>query len=513
MRKILFVGAIVFVSLFSYFFILKTDAIADYSFASDSNSVGFVPVDCWFSPDADWPVVDCYQMQVPEDHSKPDGRHITFPVIVFRSLTGTKGKAPLLHLGAGGPGAPMYLDYTYSVNELWRIHDDMSINVGRDLFIIDPRGTGLSRPLLSCGEFVDNELLRFELNLTLEETIRQNDKDYYKCIDEFLADGIDLSKYNSFSIAKDVEAMRLAANIDQWVLLGVSYGSTYAQTIAELFPESIEAMVLDSATFPRIKAHHDFIQRTTSPYRKLFDYCDNDPACTEPDKNMEQRIWAIVEELSEEPIFMLLENPYSEGVIPFNLNGDRLIGALFEGIYGVDIFSELPAIVSDLESRRQESIKPYVMSYVEYMLDRSWGDVSASAHYCYEDKPFIDFQQIEKLIEELPEGYIRDSARYFESWSKYCDRMKIDSKAPMLVPSESIQVPTLFLQGRFDGITPLSDVENNRSDFLNHRLLTFDLSHSILTGDACAEELAAIFIEKLNLESSDINCGDSIAVD
>jgi len=508
----LFLGAIAVVCFFGYFTLFKSDAVSEYQFVNDINNVGFISTDCWFTPGSDWPSVDCFRMQVPENHSKPDGRYITFPVIIFKSRTGSNGKAPLLHLGAGGPGAPMYLDYTYSVEELWRIHDDMSINIGRDLFVIDPRGTGLSEPLLSCGTFVDNELHRFELNLSLEENIARIDKDYFKCIDDFLAEGIDLTSYNSFSIARDIEALRLAANVDQWVLLGVSYGSTYAQTITEMFPGSVESMILDSATFPRIKAHHDFIRRTTRPYQKLFNYCDNDPACTEADKNMENRIWALVQKLSDEPIFMLLENPYSDGVIPFLLNGDRLIGAMFEGIYGVEIFSELPAIIADLEARRQDRIKPYVMSYVEYMLDRSWGDVSATSHYCYEDKPFIDFEQIESLIEELPEGYIRNSARYFESWSRYCDRMKIESAAPVLVPSEPFPVPTLFLHGRFDGVTPLSDVENNRSGFINHQLVTFDQSHSILTADDCAEQLAGLFIESHLLESSDITCGDSIRI-
>ncbi len=511
--KILFFIVTLFAALFfGYFYLIKSDAVAEYQFVNDTNNAGFVPADCWFSRGSDWPSVDCYRMQVPENHFKPNGRYITFPVIVFKSKSGSGDKTPLLHLGAGGPGAPMYLNYTYSVNELWRIHDDMSINIGRDLFIIDPRGTGLSEPLLSCGEFVDNELLRFELNISMKENIRQNDEDYFKCIDDFLAQGIDLSDYNSFSIARDIEAMRIAANVEQWVLLGVSYGSSYAQTIAELFPETVESLILDSATFPRIKVDHDFVQRTLRPYQKLFNYCDNDPACTKADKSIEKRIWTLVEKLSAEPIIMVLDNPYDDGVIPFVLNGDRLIAAFFEGIYGVGIFTELPAIVSDLEARQQDRIKPYVMSYIEYMLDRSWGDVSATSHYCYEDKPFIDFKKIDKLIDELPQGYIRSTARYYDSWTTYCERMKIDSKAPMLVPSKPVSMPTLFLQGRFDSVTPLSDVENNRSFFTNHHLLTFDKSHSILTADECAEQLAGVFIEEHHLEDHDITCGDSIRI-
>ncbi len=512
MKFLLFAGAIVCAYILIYSYFIKNSEVADYQFEVNSGSTRFISTDCWFTPGLEWPPVECFQMQVPENHAKLKGRYITFPVVVFRSKSGSNEKAPLLHLGAGGPGAPMYLDDTYSINELLRLHDDMSLNVGRDFFIIDPRGTGMSSPLLTCDEFVDNELLRFELNLSLEESNLLIDRDYFKCIDGFLEEGIELSNYNSFSIAMDIEAMRKAAKVGQWVLLGVSYGSSYAQTIAELFPESVEAMVLDSATFPRFKAHEDFVQRTTMPFRKLFNYCDNDPECTDPDKSMEKRIWSLVDKLSEQPVFMLLDNPYEEGVIPFSLNGIRLIGVLIEGIYGTEIFRELPAIVSDLEARRRERIKPYVMSYIEYMLDRSWGDVSASAHYCYEDKPFIDFQQINNLIEELPEGYIRNSARYFENWSNYCDRMRIDSAAPVLVPSKVIHIPTLFLQGRFDSITPLSVAEKNRSYFTNHNLITFDLSHSILTASECAERLAGAFIEKHQLDIDDISCDDSIGV-
>ncbi len=505
MKYTLFAGAIVCACFFTYFTI-KSNTAADYQLASISGPGGFIPTECWFTAGHNWPPSECFQMQVPENHEKLDGRYISFPVVVFRSKSQSRDKAPLLHLGAGGPGAPMYLDSTSTMNEFWRQLDDMSINIGRDLFLIDPRGTGLSSPLLSCGEFVDNELLRFDLNLSLQENMLLVDKDYLKCIDEFLAEGIDLSKYNSFSIAKDINAMRKAAKVDKWVLLGVSYGSTYALTITELFPETVESMILDSATFPSYKAHQDFVQRTTLPYRKLFNYCDSDPACIDPDTNMENRIWKLVDKLTEQPVFMVLNNPYNKGVISFSLNGNRLISALFEGLYSIELFQELPLVVSDLESRHQERIKPYVMNHIEYMLDRTWGDVSATAHYCFEDKPFIDFQQISNLIEELPEGYIRKSARYFGSWSKYCDRMGINSIAPVLVPSDLVGIPTLFLQGRFDSITPLQVVEKNRSNFTNHSLVTFELSHSILTADECAERLAATFIEKHQLDTDDITC-------
>lgn len=474
--------------------------------ADENNPVGFIPVDCWFSADSDWPAVECFQMQVPEDFSNPAGRLITFPVAVFRSSNGSPNKAPLLHLGAGGPGAPMYLDSTPVVNDIWRSHDEMSIDIGRDLFVIDPRGTGLSHPLLSCKRFVDNELLRFKYNLSLEDEVAEVDADYYYCIDEFLSKGIDLAAYNSFSIANDIETMRIAAKINQWVLLGVSYGSNYAQTIANEFPDSVESMVLDSATFPRIKMHHDYIARTTAPYQKLFNYCDSDPACNEADGNMEQRIWTLFDALSDEPIQISIDHPFEDRSIPIALTGGRFLAALFEGIYGVEIFKELPQIIGELEIRQYERLKPYVLAYSDFMLDQSYGDVSATAHYCFEDRPFIDYDLMAKLTDDLPAGYIQDIARLSLSWPKYCERMKIDTAAPAIVLSEPTDIPTLFLQGKYDTVTPLSDVESNRHFFRRHELITFDLSHSILSSSTCAEKIAGKFIENHYLTKNQRDC-------
>jgi len=107
---------------------------------------GFKPVDCWFILEPELPRTECYYMNVPEDHSQQANqtRVIEYPVVVFRSSDSLHNKAPVLHLGAGGPGAAMGLDSTDNVKGIWEYHNDMSTHQGRDLFVIDPRGTGLS---------------------------------------------------------------------------------------------------------------------------------------------------------------------------------------------------------------------------------------------------------------------------------------------------------------------------------------------------------------------------------
>lgn len=499
--------------IFSIFLCLllspQTDAGSTKGFfpvVSSEYERGARSVDCWFSVGNDWPQVECYRMQVLENQSKPDARIISFPVVVFRSESTSKKLAPVLHLGAGGPGAPMYLDDIGSVDYFWKTLSLISIDQGRDLLVIDPRGAGLSQPLLTCNQFVDSELIRFQSNLTLSEEIQSIDKDYDDCINEFIASGIDFSSYNSHSVANDVEAMRLAADIDKWVLIGVSYGATYAQAIADRYPESVESMILDSALILRVERNKTFLELTIAPYLKLFQYCDYDPDCKRPIKNIESRFWALHKMLNAKPI--LIQFKHSEGAerIPIMLNGERFLASVLHGIYGIEIYKDLPYIINELEHGLSDSLLPYLWRHVDYRLDRTYGDVSAVAHYCFEAKPFIDFEKIDTLIEELPEGYIQNTARLTWSWKDHCDSLHLKITALNPIPSNPITTPTLFLHGRFDTVTPLSSIVAGQAFFDNNQLLTFDLSHSILTSSPCAVEAVGRYIANPNSSEELLDC-------
>jgi len=272
----------IFIAVFLIFLCVITLASVNrttFQVVNENQAYGFEPVDCWFDVKAQWPRTECYYMHVPEDHTQQakNTNVIAFPVIVFRSNTksDTDTTTPVLHLGGGGPGAPMALNSNDSIEFILQVHDEMSIKQGRDLFVIDPRGTGLAKPLLTCDKFVEREEIRLNQNLSFLENSDLVEKDYHDCIEKFNAQGIELSNYNSLAIAKDIEMMRIAANVEQWVLIGVSYAATYAQIIASQYPNSIESMVLDSATFPNLKLHDNYFQKSMASYESLYYYCSS----------------------------------------------------------------------------------------------------------------------------------------------------------------------------------------------------------------------------------------------
>lgn len=479
---------------------LKWSYRSNFQVVTEDRPYGFEPVNCWFSPSSDWPISECYYMNVPEDHSTSGSKTISFPVVVFRSPSLITNKMPVLHLGAGGPGAPMYLDSTASIKNIWSNHDELSINQGRDLFIIDPRGTGLSKPLLMCDNFVSNQIERFKKNLSLGVLWKKINKDYFTCIERFKNQGIKLSTYNSLSIANDIEMMRKAARIDKWVLVGVSYAATYAQVIATKNPSSVESMILDSATFPSIKSHDSFIKRSMAGYEALYNYCLNDNSCSRPLPNLKKRIWSLHKQLNNSPIPMFIEHPYENKSIQIILNGERLLAAFIQGTYNEQIFIDLPKIITELETRKHTSITPYINDLAAYLLDKTYGDVSTISHYCYEDKPFTDFELIQKLAGKLPEGYIRSTTLLALEQPDYCDEIQIESVDPIVSMPTRTDIPVLFLHGELDSITLLSNVIKQKKAFINSTLIRYQLSHDILGSSECAEIAAAKFIKGYKMD-------------
>ena len=478
--------------------------VHNWPLVQSDDETGLRPVDCWFGADTGLAPVECYRMQVREHHSKANSRFISFPVMVFRQTMLSESRSPLLHLGAGGPGAPMALDNRYAMEDLLQTMRQASLSQGRDLFVIDPRGTGLARPLLGCQTFIDGERKRFLQNLSLRQTEESISADYRECIELLLLDGVDFSAYNSFMIARDVEALRQAADIDQWVLFGVSYAANYALAIANEFPDAVESMVLDSAYVSRVGRHEYYLEQMTRPYRLLFRYCSIDPECEQPVDNIGPRFWAVYQSLNANPIGIEL-NSRSDN-IPLLLNGERFLEVIQGGSYSLDIYKDIARIVGELENREYSSLEPYLWMHVDYMLDPTWGDVGAMAHYCYEEKSNIDFATIRTLIKQLPEGYLRDTAAIKLDWPDLCAEMKVVETTKRLIPSRALDQPTLFLHGKLDTVTPLSSVHKIRRYFNRDYLLTFDLAHSILSASRCARDTMAKFVDKPSASEKSLRC-------
>ena len=460
-----------------------------YVMMDKSHKFGLERTRCWVGDEENLSKLECYNMHVPEIYNDPKSRVITFPVRVFRSSEIFASKSPMIHLGAGGPGASMNLDSSYSLLYHLDEHDDFSINQGRDFFIIDPRGAGLSKPLLNCDTYVDNFLKNMKKNLNLEESYKAVDNDYAQCIKKFKREKVNFNGYNSVAVADDVHLLSKFLGIKKWILFGVSYSTTYAMFVAKKYPEIVERIILDSACFPDLKMDYNYHLQTMDSYNALYNYKDKikDSNVTHDEINIKKRVWALHKKLNKYPLAI--------DYLDLKVNGNDFIDALLEGVYGTKIFKDLPQIVRDIEQNITKSFLPYFKTYIDYLMDRTYGDISSMAHYCYEDKPFINFATIREEQKKLPEGFIKKDAILSFKSNDFCKEMNISSNDKTLAEPIKTDIPTLFIHGEFDSITPLRDVKAEMKNFKDSKLLIYKTSHSVLGTEKKIEEDVAEFLK------------------
>ncbi|WP_246068528.1 alpha/beta fold hydrolase [Microbulbifer harenosus] len=482
-------------TLFFSLVLFATTGCAPEEKSAPQNVSRLIPKPCWFDTESNWPTTQCYMMEVPENHAKPAGRKIQFPVVRFFANITDPDKEPLLHLGAGGPGASMGLEPENASDWLWVNYAGMSVEDGRDLIVIDPRGTGMASPRLACDEFIKDADLAFTRNLSTDEESRVFTYSMERCYSR-LSETADLAQYNSAAVAKDVEALRQALGVPKLNLYGVSYASRYALTVARDFPDSVRAMVLNSAVFPNIIYTQQLPQDVIAAYQRGIDYCSKDAECNKRYPDLKRRLEAVVQKLDESPLTVDTGNIHPSKSYPFVLSGQRLLRVLFQALYNENFYKELPAIIQELESEQAELLKPAIANFMGLVLDPNFGDAAGISHFCYEEAPFVDFEQARQSA--ATSGTLGGSVRSdIDMMQIQCRIWAIPSAA--LIESRAIktEVPTLVMHGALDPVLSAEDANTARKKLPNHQWLLFpQLAHDVISASDCAEQAAAAFLNE-----------------
>jgi pimeloyl-ACP methyl ester carboxylesterase len=186
----------------------------------------------------------CATLRVPLDYSRPTGRLITLALARVRhSVPASRYKGVML-TNPGGPGS--------AGRYLAGIGAYVPHNVGAayDWIGIDPRGTGASRPAVSCNKHY------FTFNRPNYDPRRPADLAAWQSRTKRFAracrrsNGAILEHMTTADSARDLNAIRIALRVRQINFYGFSYGTYLGQVYATLFPKHIARMVLDSNVDP-----------------------------------------------------------------------------------------------------------------------------------------------------------------------------------------------------------------------------------------------------------------------
>jgi pimeloyl-ACP methyl ester carboxylesterase len=188
--------------------------------------------------------LQCAVLRVPVDYAQPDGEQVAIAV-VRHPATDEKHRRGSLVFNFGGPG-----DAGTSTLPLFVDAVPAEIRARYDLVSFDPRGTGHSRPVRCVnGKTADA--------LNAVDPTPNDDADLEKVyngtnypVDLAAAcvarNGAWLADLGSRNVARDLDRLRAALGDPKLSYLGYSYGTVIGAVYAQMFPDRVGRLVLDS---------------------------------------------------------------------------------------------------------------------------------------------------------------------------------------------------------------------------------------------------------------------------
>jgi pimeloyl-ACP methyl ester carboxylesterase len=181
---------------------------------------------------------------VPENRSDPESNLIELAFVRFKSTAKNPGP-PIVYL-AGGPGGSGIGTARGSRFPLF-----MALREIADVIAFDQRGTGFSKPNLTC---IDRLALPLNVAPTREAAIKEMRENSDSCAFYWRnIQRVDLSAYNTNESADDLEDLRKALGVDQISLWSISYGTHLAFATMRRHPASIHRAILAGTEGPHLQ--------------------------------------------------------------------------------------------------------------------------------------------------------------------------------------------------------------------------------------------------------------------
>ena len=217
----------------------------------------------------------CATLTVPVDWAQPGGA--TFKLALAKLPAADPGKRiGSLFVNPGGPGGS-------GVSFVYRAESSFSPELidQFDFVSFDPRGQARSQPVLCDSDLaVAQDQQSFPSSAAEYERLRRTNRALGESCDRLsgpLARHVDTA-----SVVRDMDAVRAAIGESKISYYGVSYGTMIGQQYAELFPDRIRSLVIDSNMDHSLDIWNYQKWEATAmegSFLQFAAWCDRTPAC------------------------------------------------------------------------------------------------------------------------------------------------------------------------------------------------------------------------------------------
>jgi pimeloyl-ACP methyl ester carboxylesterase len=236
-----------------------------------------------FTPCSPAPL-ECATLVVPADWSRPGGDTISLPVVRAKARNAAQ-RLGVITFNYGGPGEAT-LDSIAHRYPGQPIASTIPLADRFDFVLMDWRGVATTTPELHCL----TPQLAARLDAEHFGPVSDGDWDQlFSLVTDINASCAAtttntplLAHQDSESAARDFDALRAGLGEDKLNMWVVSYGTRLGMMYAELFPEHVRAIVLDSPMAPTLD-FKTFITAQDAAFEaelaRFFAWCDRTPAC------------------------------------------------------------------------------------------------------------------------------------------------------------------------------------------------------------------------------------------
>jgi pimeloyl-ACP methyl ester carboxylesterase len=394
-------------------------------------------------------------LTVSERRADPKSRSIELGVIRLRG-TGPANTTPIVFLPGSPDGASG--SETIGVASLYPFFEQLRTK--GDVIILDYRGSGLSRPAISCPA----DPYRTGTFTNRDSALASIVGSARRCAATLREDGFDIGGYTWAEVADDIADLRTALGVPQISIVGFSSGTHAALAFVRHHDREVSRLVLAGTEGPdNTRKLPGNIDRQIEKIAALV-HADSMVSASIPDFG--KLIRQTIDSLDRTPAIVTVTRGRGGETLREPVGGLALAYLTSKSISGPEDFTMLPALyhriahgdvtlLARIIQRLVNSSGNTGRRYLSYMLDGSSGVSPArAARIALESKTSLLGDAVNFPFPDIE-----------KAWGS------IDSGPRFREPIES-NVQTLFVTGTLDGNTPPNQAEEIRAGFRNSRRLT-----------------------------------------
>jgi pimeloyl-ACP methyl ester carboxylesterase len=435
--------------------------------------------------------VECGYLVVPENRKRADGSCLRLYVTVVKSRASRPRPDPIIWLN-GGPG-----EHSGEAIQLMGGEVGEHLMAERDLIVFDQRGAGKSVPSLLCPELDEcririattNPSADVRSGLYLEAALRARDR--------FVAEGIDLSAFNTVENAADVEDLRRALGLERVNIYGQSYGTRLALATLRDHPEGIRSVILDSVLPVQVDIYAEAVTHAARSFDRIFQACRADPEVDRAFPHLRQVFLDLVARLNASPEELTSTHPCTGEPLQVWLTGEVLVGLVFVSLFQNSAVAELPGLIYQAHQSEYARLAEAIGSLLKGYSEISWG----LQHSVFSsDQPIgaATRDAIAAAASRHPE--LGPMSSWVTPWlSDHIVPLAEQWGARPDVPPHPEPVhssmPTLVLAGEYDQSTPAAWGRQACQTLSNGFYVEFPgRTHGVITGGPCVLEIMDQFL-------------------